>query len=353
MLVSEDIDATVLGLHNLALAAAGRLSGAVLSEVRWLVADGRLAEAAEVFLAGAADEGVSISPSEVALLGSLVSVDEVGPATPLVVRNAGSAAREFLALDPELVTDGAAVPVLLDLTADPATLEPADEVAVAAVKDVGGAYGLWRSWRLRDPAEPYGEPVPVFVLKCVDDLSAIAGGEVLQSALSDEGVGDAEVEALGPGSQPQAYHREALGRSALLWAAKPLRPVTVARVFDRFDPRTGPAFDVDHPLLADSDQPARLLDYLRSCPVMLTTTQRDADLFDQSLGLVVPQTFTTDGTFVWTGAIPYYAENYGIAPDPRLMDHVRASDYRVPPVDDVDVHRAVAKLMTPPPIESA
>lgn len=115
--------------------------------------------------------------------------------------------------------------------------------------------------------------------------------------------------------------------------------MSVARVFDGV--RDGvPYFLPDHPRVRDP----RLAAYLRAGTPILSTTGTDIDRVDPSRGHVVPLSFRTDGTWIWTDTVTYYLEEHGIRPDEELCAHVAAQGYTCPEVDPATVRHAVEEL---------
>lgn len=235
--------------------------------------------------------------------------------------------------------------MVVDLTGPAASAhDQADAAAVAALSHMGGAVALWRAWRLpRHERADEENPVPVYLLETAGDPT---GTGPLQDALASAGRPEAQVEAFAPGIARPPGPRFALGRSALLWAAEPTRPVTMARVFDSWTQATGGQFDADHPLLA-GEEAARVIDYLERGHVLLATTLREPDVFDAEAGAVVPANFRTDGRFIWTDAVGYYLRTYALSPDPELLERIRGLDFTLPEVDAVAEHRALVALTSP------
>lgn len=107
---------------------------------------------------------------------------------------------------------------------------------------------------------------------------------------------------------------------------------TVATVFDASGTPGRVAMGADHARLPAGLERARLLGYLRTAPLALTVLAHDADRVRPELGRVVPMSFRTDGLWVWSDQLAYYLDEYGYSPEPALLDHIRANDYRVPEV---------------------
>ncbi|MDH6143819.1 MULTISPECIES: hypothetical protein [Kitasatospora] len=122
----------------------------------------------------------------------------------------------------------------------------------------------------------------------------------------------------------------------------------LAAVFDRVDPVSGPGFAEDHPRLAEGGDRTAVTAYLRAgAPVLLTPMLAD-DVVEPERGGVVPMGFRTDGEWIWTDTVSYYLEEYGIAPEPGLLAHVRAKDGVLPVAPDAGVlAAAVSFVLTP------
>jgi hypothetical protein len=127
---------------------------------------------------------------------------------------------------------------------------------------------------------------------------------------------------------------------------------TLARVYDFADPVTGPGFAPDHPVITDPARRAALLGYLRGGRPALTTTATSADIVERSAGAVVPVSFRTDGQWIWTDAVAYYLDAYGLAPEAGLTAHIERQLSRGLRVPDADHDQAVSAadfLLRPPP----
>ncbi|MDH6108927.1 hypothetical protein P3T36_006280 [Kitasatospora sp. MAP12-15] len=131
----------------------------------------------------------------------------------------------------------------------------------------------------------------------------------------------------------------------------------LAAVFDTVDPVTGPGFAADHPRITDPAERTALLDYLRAGPAVLMTPMLMDDVLEPSRLGRVPMSYRTDGVWIWTDTITYYLEEYGLAPEPGLLAHLRQRVRAgVGPSADADadvLERAVAFILTPPPEEEA
>ncbi len=143
------------------------------------------------------------------------------------------------------------------------------------------------------------------------------------------------------------YQRLARAYASLLWASSPSPDIKVASVFDEVDAQTGPRFTDAHERLEDTEENERILEYLRAGEPLLVTTAQMDDVVDRSKRNAVPMNFRTDGTWIWTDTTTYYLERHNLAPDLELLGHIRSADYRMPELDGVAIHRAMAVLQEP------
>ncbi len=186
-----------------------------------------------------------------------------------------SALLDFSPVPPVRSGPGAA-PLLLDLTGSVTPeLDAIDAAIVATVGELSSAVAVWRAWRL-DQVDRFGDgPVRVYVVETRGEPVTLPSlTALLQDVLSRAGVRDPQVETYGHGTFLPRYLRQARGRAALIWAASPAEPATIARVFDSYDPATGGRFDNDYPLLSDGDDRARVLRYLEQGRILLTRPAR-------------------------------------------------------------------------------
>ncbi len=101
--------------------------------------------------------------------------------------------------------------------------------------------------------------------------------------------------------------------------------------------RSGVGEVVLAPELADA-----VVAYLRSCPLVLRTTVRRADVRSGSSDLVVPSTFRTDGAWVWNGAVEYYVEHYRISPGSAFLAHLESVDFKPRKLTTAQIEAAAA-----------
>lgn len=235
-----------------------------------------------------------------------------------------------------------------------AAANPEDDIdlsAIAAAGD-GQALALWRSWRFPVDGAPWPPPRRVYVVEVGEGAEPARVAIGVQRALIRSGEAQPQVEVYPVRAELPSYQRMARAYGALLWAHAPDPGVRIATLFDGVDEEDGPLMNADHPT-ADPDELEALLDYLRRGEPLLVTTARMDDVVDPSLRATVPMNFLTDGHWIWTDASTYYLEQHLLLPDPQLVDHVRARDFRFPDVDGSAIHRALAVLQEPSSEEPA
>ncbi|GAB3698661.1 hypothetical protein GCM10027597_61110 [Saccharopolyspora tripterygii] len=293
------------------LQLAGRMPDAELAVLRTCLADGELDEIAES-LVTAVGLGLALTDAEVDLLTSLAQAHDVDPGG--------------LADAPRC-----AEPPPWRFTAESG--DDVDEAAVRAAERVGGVRALWRSGRISAETTE-----PLHLVEAGEDADLIELTAEIQHGLTEAGA-EPRVEVFPAGAAPTTYHESALAASELIWDPAP--PVRLARVFDGADTLGKPFFRPDHPR-AEAAERQRLLGYLRSAPIAMSTDQVMPDVIDPNR--TVPLNFRSDGTWVWNDAVHHYLDKYHLAPDPELVSHVVAATANVAPLGRLDLHRAIAVL---------
>jgi hypothetical protein len=124
--------------------------------------------------------------------------------------------------------------------------------------------------------------------------------------------------------------------------------IRIASIFDEVDTEAGPVFTDSHERMDDAEETLQVIEYLNAGRPLLVTTGAMDDVVDRSRRNAVPMNFRTDGTWIWTDSTTYYLEQHNLAPDPELLDHIRAADYQLPKLDGVALHRTMAVLQEPP-----
>lgn len=103
-------------------------------------------------------------------------------------------------------------------------------------------------------------------------------------------------------------------------------PLRVAKVVDSHADGEPPV--VNRPPVAKEEVP-RILGYLYRAPVAAGRPGALPDIFRPGPPSV-PDAFHTDGTWIWPAAVPHYLRTYGVPPEPDLLEHIRANNYRPP-----------------------
>jgi hypothetical protein len=106
--------------------------------------------------------------------------------------------------------------------------------------------------------------------------------------------------------------------------------IRIARVFAGPGARVA---DAAHTWIADSEERERVTAYLDAGSPILTTTALTGDLLDPARGRAVGASYRTDGTWLWSDALMYYAREYGLAPEDDFYAHIRARRYACPHPD--------------------
>lgn len=117
--------------------------------------------------------------------------------------------------------------------------------------------------------------------------------------------------------------------------------VRIARVFAGPTASVG---DAAHTWIADDEERQRVAAYLRVGAPILMTTALQPDLIDPARGRVVGASFRTDGTWVWSDALTYYAGAYGLAPEDEFYARIRARHYACPVPSDAEQDAALNVL---------
>ncbi|GAB2649714.1 hypothetical protein GCM10027271_04250 [Saccharopolyspora gloriosae] len=124
-----------------------------------------------------------------------------------------------------------------------------------------------------------------------------------------------------------------------------------ALVFDDFDEQGRPLVATRAPV--HQDEVGALRHYLENAPIVLASRDNDDDLLDPNAPASVPSTWHTDGVWVWPGAVPYYLVQYGVPPQPELVEHVRSRRFALAEVDDRTRDAAVRELFDQPDFDQA
>jgi hypothetical protein len=331
-----------VNFHHLLLRLAGKMPDSMVAQAREWLAAGRLDDAARAVAFTAAAQRVPLMEEDVALLDELLEAGDVDESTLADVEIAEYDAPPwfgFSAGRPDAPPPARASDV---------PLEDIDTVALAAATEASGVRGLWRAWRYPVDGSPWPPPRRVYLVEADEAVDMVALTDRIQRRLAGAGETEPQVETYPVDADLPAYQRLAIAYGALLWASTPEPDIRIASVFDDVDPETGPLFTDSHPQMEDADETERVIEYLNAGEPLLVTTAAMDDVVDRSGRNVVPMNFRTDGTWIWTDTTTYYLARHNLAPDPELLDHIRAADYSLPRLDGVAIHRAMAVLQEPP-----
>jgi hypothetical protein len=326
--------------HVMLLRLAGKAPDDLVTSCRSWLADGDfelLARAVSYFVASST---TPVSGSDAAMLARLfedsgleasalgeVGIEEPDPFPPY----------EFAARSPG--ESGAA-------SAAPAGPDTAEQELLAALAAEPGAIGGWRAWRFPDDGSPWPPPRRVFVIETSSGTSQAGLTARLQQTLATAGESSPQVEVYATGQDLPVYQRLAREYGELIWARAGDPGIKIASVFDSVDAETGPHFAPGHARL-DDEEGARVTSYLYGGEPLMITTARMDDVVDATRRGCVPMSFRTDGTWVWPETSAYYTAEHHLAPDPRLLAHIREAGYTSPAVDGVALSRALRALLAP------
>jgi hypothetical protein len=120
--------------------------------------------------------------------------------------------------------------------------------------------------------------------------------------------------------------------------------MNLARLYDGFDPATGPFFDPSHPRVVDQTERQRAAGFLREGTVVLRSLGLDLDAVEPERGHVVPGSFRTSGEWIWSDAHAYYLVQHGIALPHEFQSHLVACQFLCP-VPTAESLRQAADLL--------
>ncbi|NYI88475.1 hypothetical protein HNR02_001798 [Amycolatopsis endophytica] len=118
-----------------------------------------------------------------------------------------------------------------------------------------------------------------------------------------------------------------------------------ARVVDSYGDSDAPV--MGRPPVPEDEVPA-LLRYLERQPAVLVGSGLGPDIFSGGIESDVPESYHTDGTWIWHASVPHYLRKYGTPPEPDFLAHVRDQDFQPPYVDKLTRRTAAADLLGRP-----
>lgn len=117
----------------------------------------------------------------------------------------------------------------------------------------------------------------------------------------------------------------------------------IARVFDDFDEQGLPVV-ASRPAVP-TEEAVALRNYLEHAKLVLSSQDYAEDLLDLERSNVVPTTWHTDGVWVWEGAVAYYFAQYGLPPEPDLVEHVRQQRFTLSEPDEHTWNAAASAVL--------
>ena len=121
--------------------------------------------------------------------------------------------------------------------------------------------------------------------------------------------------------------------------------MNLVRLYDGFNPATGPFFDPSHVRVDDEAERERAAGFLRDGTVVLRSLGLDVDAVEPARGHVVPGSFRTDGEWIWSDAHAYYLVQHGIALPDEFQSHLVACQYQCPVPAADSIRQATGLLL--------
>ncbi|MEU4776499.1 hypothetical protein [Micromonospora sp. NPDC023633] len=339
-------------MHALLLRLAGSLSDRVLTDARDALAAGRRLDVVQAVAFEAISQPLQLDADEIAAMREELALSggdiDLGLALEELRGERPPAPWQFLSDLPTTQEELASMVLPQDRTVDPVDLlDPVDRALLAAASAIPTVRAVWRAWRMPSTARPWQDPVRVVVVSVDDTSDSLpATSAQLRQVMVEAGDDEAQVEVCWAGVEAPYYQTLVRSSGSLLWAARPAAPVATARLFDGVDPVRGPWFATNRPVVSDATERDDLLEALRGGVVIAWSSAAMPDILAPDRGDVVPMHLRTDGTWLWSEAVGYYLEHYGLAPDPQLVAHL-TGDEPVEPLDEISVHRALVHLCRP------
>ena len=352
-------DEQAMECHRMLQNIAGAAPDELITQSRFWLADDRRGDLARAVSHAVLTQRLALSDGDAALLAQLLADAGADPAALMTVEPTDLDPAAMHGFAPTRVQTEALVasaasgePPQVSLTHSGDPEDAVDQAVIASATRESDTLGLWRAWRFPGDGAPWPPPRRVYVLEAGPHADLIGITARTQAALIEAGESAPQVEVYPLGAQLPQYQRMARGYGGLLWSRAADTGIQIAVLFDEVDPETGPKMNADHPVV-EGEELDKLIGYLRRGEALLVTTARMDDVVDPSQTSAVPMNFLTDGHWIWTDATTYYLERYALRPDPELVEHIRARDYRVGEVDGAAIHRALSVLQEPSDEEPA
>ncbi len=133
------------------------------------------------------------------------------------------------------------------------------------------------------------------------------------------------------------------------WRLRAQLPLRVefrhARIVDAYTEGEPPV--VDRPGLDEAEAPL-IAQYLEREPAILSGRGFGKDIFAPEAEGDVPESYHTDGTWIWHASVPHYLRKYGVAPEQELVGHIRGQRFQPPYVEHLVRRTAEADLLGKP-----
>jgi hypothetical protein len=353
--------------HDLLLRVDSRLPDELVAAARLWLAEGLIADVAQAIAFAALTAGVPMTGPDIDLLTQTLrdaGADTSGLGELNRVDTEEIPPHGVAPVGPEVLAEHSAnIPYSIDLTGPSPAAEGTDAVdraAIAAVTELAGADALWRSWRYPPHPRERSLAKRTYLVRMSTDGQAYSrsgphrvghhqlwpDGEGLaeatahiQARLVEAGETDPLVRVFTVDAVLPGRYRAALEFAALLWTAQRTPPIHIARHSADRHPEV--RIGLDH------QERDRVVAYLsRGAPLLITLALSD-DVMDPALAGIVPMNFRTDGEWIWSDAIAYYLDRYGLAPDDAFLEHIRQRRYMSTEVDEITLHRALSALQVP------
>ena len=345
------VDVTqLLACHWLMLRIAGIAPDDLMSQCRRWLGQRRALDVGRAVAFAVLSQRIRLRDSDVDLLAELLAADGGDTSILAMVEVADTDPMPMFGFAPTRARVDGDMGVAADTSPAGYVVEaqPEDDIdaaALSAVRSVGTARAIWRAWRYPGDGAPWPPPRRVWVVEANEEADLVGIALTLQKAVEHAGEVHPQVEVYPTGAHLPSYQRLARSFGGLMWASEPDPGIHIAGIFDVVD-KDGPRMYAEHPVLSgpEADQ---VLRYLTGGEPILTTGAVLADVMDSNSTAHVPMNFVTDGFWVWCDASTYYVATYALAPDPRLLQHMRARNYQMAHIDGAASYRATARLQDP------